>query len=107
MSSELEERFDDVMMEIYQRAKSEANYNATRFLQMLLEHRGLKTAQILLEAGVVSEGYSALCLYERLDLRVEAQINDNPQWHPLFTPEELAIARRRLKEFGYDCTAQS
>ncbi len=40
MSSELEERFDDAMMEIYQRAKSEANYNAARFLQMLLEHRG-------------------------------------------------------------------
>lgn len=107
MSSYLEERFDDAMMEIYRRAKSEANYNATRFLQMLLEHRGLKTAQLLLHAGATSEGYSALCLCERLDLTVEAQINDNPQWHPLFTPEELAIAKRRLEDFGYDRTAQS
>ena len=56
MSSDLEERFDDAMMEIYQRAKSEASYNATRFLQMLLEHRGLKTAQLLLCADVASGG---------------------------------------------------
>lgn len=107
MSSDLEERFDDAMMEIYQRAKSEANYNATRFLQMLLEHRGLKTAQLLLDAGAVSEGYSALWRCKRLDLTVEAQINDNPQWHPLLTPKELAIAKRRLEEFGYDRTTRS
>src|SRR6266567_5824017 len=32
------------------RARSEANYNATRFLHMLYEHRGLETARILLHS---------------------------------------------------------
>ncbi len=36
--------FDEQMLRIYQRALSELNYNASRFLQMLDEHRGLRTA---------------------------------------------------------------
>jgi len=40
----LGKEFDMAMMGIYRRAKSEAGYNATRFLQMLQEHRGLETA---------------------------------------------------------------
>ncbi len=34
--------FDQEMFRIYERARSEANYNATRFLHMLYEHRGLE-----------------------------------------------------------------
>jgi hypothetical protein len=52
--------FDEEMFRIYQRAHSEANYNATRFLKMLHEHRGLETARILLHSANVSEGYAAL-----------------------------------------------
>jgi hypothetical protein len=44
----------------------------------------------------VSEGYTALWERGRLDLTVEALIHDNPQWHPLFTPEELAICTEPL-----------
>ena len=43
MSRELELRFDSVMFDVYRRAKQEAGYNATRFLQMLDEHRGPET----------------------------------------------------------------
>lgn len=39
------EAFDQEMFRIYERARSEAHYNATRFLHMLYEHRGLKTAK--------------------------------------------------------------
>jgi hypothetical protein len=42
--------FDQEMFRIYERASSEANYNATRFLHMLYEHRGLETARILLHS---------------------------------------------------------
>ncbi len=42
--------FDQEMFRIYERARSEANYNATRFLHMLYEHRGLETARILLHS---------------------------------------------------------
>ncbi len=93
--------FDGAMFDIYQRARSEANYNASRFLQMLYEHRGWETAQILLHAASISEGYTALYERRRLDLTVEAVIHDNPKWHPLFTPEDLAICTKRLREYEY------
>ncbi len=97
----LTEAFDQEMFGIYQRAHSEANYNASRFLQMLHEHRGLETARILLHSTNVSEGYTALWERRRLDLTVEAVIHDNPKWHPLFTQEELAICAKRLKDYEY------
>ena len=93
--------FDEAMVEIYRRALAEANYTATRFLQMINDHGGLETAKILLRAQGVSEGYSALCLRGRLDLTVEAVIHDNTRWHPLFTAEELAICSERLAKFNY------
>lgn len=93
--------FDEEMLRVYERAYSEAHYKATRFLQMLTEHRGLKAAQILLHAKNVSEGYTALCRRKRLDLTVEAIIHDNPKWHPLFTEDELIICTERLKQYQY------
>jgi hypothetical protein len=80
MNEELTGDFDQEMLGIYQRAHSEANYNATRFLQMLHEQRGLETARILLHSANVSEGYTALWDRGRLDLTVEAVIHDNPKW---------------------------
>jgi hypothetical protein len=61
----------------------------------------LETARILLHSMNVSEGYTALWERGRLDLTVEALIHDNPQWHPLFTPEELAICTERLTQYEY------
>lgn len=40
--------FNAAMMNIYRRALNEAKYSATRFLQMLHDHGGLETAQILI-----------------------------------------------------------
>ena len=91
--------FGEEMFQIYQRARPEASYNASRFLQMLYEHRGWQNAQILLHAASVSEGYTALFERRRLDLTVEAVIHDNPKWHPLFLQEDLAICTKRLKEY--------
>jgi hypothetical protein len=93
--------FDEQMLQIYQRALSEAGYKATRFLRMLHEHRGLETARILLHSATVSEGYTALYQRGRLDLTVEAVIYDNLRWHALFSEEELAICTKRLSEYEY------
>jgi len=93
--------FDEELFDAYQRARSEAHYNATRFLQMLNERRGLETARILLHSANVSEGYTALWERKRLDLTVEAIIHDNPKWHPLFTKEELNTCENRLKAYEY------
>lgn len=98
--ADIEGRFDAAMMDVYRRALSECDYNATRFLQMLYEHRGLETARILLHVSHVSDGYVALWERHRLDLTVEALILDE-QWRPLFSDQEREIARRRLTEYGY------
>lgn len=100
-TSGLEHEFDMAMMDLYHRAKTEARYNATRYLQMLEEHRGLETARILLHAPRVSDGYTALWERKRLDLTVEALILQK-KWHPLFSDQERDIARKRLEEYKYE-----
>ena len=100
-STALEEQFHERMVEIYIRAKAEAKYNATVFLRMVNEHGGLETAKRLIHASVESDGYTALYLRKRLDLTVEAVVHDSSKWHPLFTPKELEICQKRLKDHGY------
>lgn len=97
----LVDEFDEEMLNIYRRALAEANYNASRFLQMLNEHGGIGTARILINSQKESEGYTALCLRGRLDLTVEAVVYDNPKWHSLFTPDELLRCEERLRKFQY------
>jgi hypothetical protein len=101
MKNDLKKRFNLSMWEIYKRAKYEAKYNATRYLQMLHENEGLETAHILINASTVSDGYTALWERGRLDLTVEALIWDNPEYHELFTEDELRIAKKRLTDYQY------
>lgn len=100
MPTELERRFDAAMMGIYHRALKEANYRATRFHQMLCDHGGLETAQLLLHSNHVSEGYTALWERGKLELTVEALVLEF-EWNDLFTEEEREIAKKRLQEYGY------
>ena len=102
MPSDFEKQFDAAMMDIYHRARTEAKYKATRYLRMLGQHGGLETARILLHSTTVSEGYTALWERGRLDLTVEAMILGQPQWHQLFSADDLEIARRRLREYDYE-----
>jgi hypothetical protein len=48
--------FNRRMVQIYERAKSEAGYNATYFLRMLSEHGGLETACGLVGSSQPAEG---------------------------------------------------
>src|SRR3990172_4199949 len=100
MSQPLELEFHEAMLTIYRKAKSEAKYNAIRFLQMVTDHGGLETAHMLINSSTVSEGYTALWERGRLDLTVEALILQ-PQWNELITNEEREIARQRLQDYGY------
>ncbi|WP_287200650.1 hypothetical protein [Mesorhizobium sp.] len=90
------------MFEIYRRAKAEAKYNATIFLQMLTDNGGLATAKTLINATKPSNGYTALYERNRLDLTVEAVVIENRRWHALFTADELSKARKRLNDYGYE-----
>ncbi len=100
MPTEIEGQFHEAMLEIYRRAKREADYNATRFLSMVVERGGLETARYLLHAAKVSEGYTALWERGRLDLTVEAVIL-NAEWQSLFSDVERRIAVDRLREYGH------
>ena len=52
--------FHRAMVEIYERAKREASYNATYFLRMVSDLGGLETARQLLRGRAVSDGFAAL-----------------------------------------------
>ena len=101
MPTELESRFHEAMVSIYKHAKSDAGYNATRFIQMVSEEGGYKTARTLLYASTVSDGYTALWERGHLELTVEALIL-KPEWRDLFTEVERNIAHQRLADYGYD-----
>ncbi len=60
MSTTIDDAFNEAMLDVYRRAKSEADYNARIFVGMVVEHGGLATARYLLHEPNVSEGYTAL-----------------------------------------------
>ncbi len=101
MQNYLKKRFNSAMWDLYHRAKREANYIATRYLQMLNKNGGLETAYILINSPKVSDGYTALWERGRLDLTVEAFIWDNPEYQELFTEDQLRIAKKRLVDYHY------
>ena len=72
MPNQLENEFHEAMLNIYRKAKSEARYNAQRFLQMVVDHGGSEAARMLINSTRVSDGYTALYERGRLDLTVEA-----------------------------------
>jgi len=101
MNKKLESEFNSEMFNIYKLAKRECNYNATRYLQMIYEHGGLMTARILLHSNKISDGFIALWECNRLNLTVEA-LAIKMEWRELFTFEEINIANKRLKDYGFD-----
>ncbi len=97
---DIEIAFHERMSQIYEQAKTECNYTATRFMQMVNAEGGLQAAKKLLTSGGYSEGLTRLWEAKRLDISMEATILQEP-WSQLFTDEELSVARKRLEELGY------
>ena len=98
--SDLELAFHERMQQIYRQAKTECDYTATRFLQMVNAEGGIQAAKKLLSAGGYSEGLTRLWEKKRLDISMEATILQKP-WCVLLTDDELSIARKKLEELGY------
>jgi hypothetical protein len=98
----LEQQFTQAMFDIYRRAKTEADYNASIFFQMISERGGVRTAKALINATRPSDGYTQLYQRGHLEITVEAVVVENPKWHSLFTPDEIARARKRLKDYRYE-----
>jgi hypothetical protein len=96
----LEINFHKDMINIYRRAKEECGYNATRFLQMVSNEGGLKTAKKLLATSEPSDGFTELWRNHRLDLAMENLVLKS-EYQSLFTDQEIEIARERLKSYGF------
>ena len=96
----LESAFHQKMLDVYEKAKTECNYNAARFHQMVQERGGFDTAKKLLASNHYPEGLTRLWELGRLDISMEATILGDP-WCSLFTSEEIAIAKKRLNDLGY------
>ena len=98
--NELELAFTERMLGVYEEAKSECGYIATRFRQMVLDQGGVQAAKTLLRARH-SDGLTSLWEAERLDISMEATVLQEP-WCGLFTPEELGMALSHLRALGYE-----
>jgi hypothetical protein len=101
MAIPLERQFTSAMLDIYQTTIRETKYRPHRFLQMVSDQGGLATAQQLLQAPAVSDGFTRLYEEHRLDLTVEALIL-RPEWQSLFTEAERARALQRLRQYNYE-----
>ena len=98
--NELELRFHHAMLAIYEDAKRDCGYNATRFRKMVAVDGGLQTAKTLLATELPSDGFIALFEHQRLDLTVENLVL-KPEFQALFSKQELLIAKERLIEYGF------
>ena len=93
--------FNEAMMDVYRKAKEECGYNATYFLNMLLDHGGVETAHRLLAGPAPQAGFTKLWENGRLDLTVECLVLDR-RFESLFEENEREKARRRLQKYGFD-----
>ncbi len=96
---QLSQEFTKAMKKIYTRERDELGRNSVRFLEMINNDGGLKTAKKLLKTES-SEGFAFLLIRNRLDISMEAIIAEY-DWGPLFTSEEKRIARQRLEDCNY------
>lgn len=100
-ASQVEQQFHQAMVAIYETARRDLGYNATRFLQMISEHGGLAAARQLLWTDQPSDGFTTLWSHHRPDLTVEAHVLKD-QHASLFTDDDRDQARRRLKLYGWE-----
>ena len=98
--SALEKEFNAQLMATYVEAKRSCRYSATYLRQMLTEMGGIETAKRLLASNTPAAGLTTLWECGRLDLSVEAKVL-LLEFAELFCEEERAVARERLKMFGY------
>ena len=96
----LVKEFHAEMVDVYRRALREHKYKATFFIAMVGEHGGLEAANILLHAADAQSGLERLRELDALDISMEWTVLQ-PRFAPLFSADELQIARDRLTAMGY------
>lgn len=96
---DLRKEFHRDMIAIYQNAKKECGYNATRFLQMVAAKDGLTVAKSFIQRRQPTDGFTTLWELGRLDLTVEALIL-KPKYAELFTDEERRQVQELLDQYN-------
>jgi hypothetical protein len=97
----LSDDFHKRMLDVYDRAKIELDYRATRFLRAVREHGGVAYAKRSLSqshSGTPHQGLQRIIDAGRPDLTMEYVVLTEP-YSQLFTDAELAEARSRLARF--------
>jgi len=76
------------------------HYTPTYFIQMVYEQGAVNAAKALLKSEKPSEGLFTLWELGRLDMSIEAMALMR-KYRSLFTPEELATAKKRLDDLNH------
>ncbi len=95
---ELEKQFHHAMIGVADFANQ--HKFGFRFRQMIDEHGAVESAKRLLATREIQTGLMRLWEMGSLSKSMEALVIQE-RFQPLFTPEEIAEARRRLEELGY------
>lgn len=99
--------FDERIIKAISDTKTECNYNPKEFIRMVNTYGALDTVKRLLASKQnIAGGLTKLWELKRLDLCFERIIFE-PEWHDMFSKEELTEARKRLKDLNYDVSELS
>ena len=99
MKRDIERRFHDQMLAIYEAVGRRTGYWAHRFLRLVKKRGGFPAAKYFLNQPAVSEGFARLSKVGFLKFSVEALVLQKP-WSQLFNRAEKSIARQRLENSG-------
>lgn len=81
-------------------ATKEKRVNIGRFRSMVIKNGGYATAKRLIPQREVSQGLQNLKMADLLHMSAEA-VAIKPQYEPIFTAEELEIAKEKLSQLNY------
>lgn len=94
--------FDERIKKAILDTKTECHYNPKAFIKMVDDYGATNAVKKLLASkNQITDGLTKLFMLGRLDLCFERIIFE-PEWHDMFTKEELTEAKGRLKELKYD-----
>jgi hypothetical protein len=96
-----EDAFLKATLDICKRASEEINYRASGYLGLVEKHGAIGAAKYVINADPPAEGFTRLWEAHLLKLSTEVLVVEHPEFHPLFTPQEIARALQRLTEYGY------
>ena len=100
MDRELEKAFYAEMVRLYEEPLRLFGYHASIFKRMVADHGGVEAARRLVRDSTISDGLGVLAMHGRLDLTSEAAMLRG-RFPELFEPEELDLARAKLRRLGY------